>query len=198
MSDTHPLLRGIELPPALPRGRPRAEDVEPWLDIVGQLLSRGVSSPSQLRNVLGIGYRTAERWITEVRKRWAAGLTDERVNWRRETLYHEADEVARYAWRQTAAAATATEKASLMKVVLMANARKASLTGLDTMEIKVRQDVRVETTIDVVARVETDLGLAPGALESIGRQAAVLLSKPGGGSEQVIDVQPENDTDLPM
>ena len=73
-------------------------------------------------------------------------------------------------------AETPSEKASLFKVVLMANQRKAALTGLDGLEIKIRKEVTVLSSVDIVARVETEHGLAPGALEIIGRQAARALS----------------------
>jgi hypothetical protein len=97
---------------------------------------------------------------------------------RREALYHEADEVARAAWRTAMSAETPSEKASLYKVLLMANARKASLTGLDDITVRIQKQVEQHTTVQLVARVEADHGLAPGALEALGRSAARLLSAP--------------------
>ena len=170
------LMVGLELPPALGRGKPRPEEVEPWLALVEELMGRGVRTPSQLRKILGVGYRTAERWMKEIQRRWTTGLSDDRINWRRESLYAEADAVARAAWMESRVAETPSEKASLFKVILMANQRKASLTGLDGFEIKVKKEVVTHTMVDLVSRVESEHGLAPGALEAIGRNAAQALS----------------------
>ena len=170
------LMRGLELPPALPRGKPAPEAVEPWLALVEELMGRGVRTPSQLRSVIGVGYRTAQRWMEVVTERWSSGLTDDRVNWRRESLYSEADQVARAAWYEAAHAGTPSERASLFKVVLMANQRKASLTGLEGLEVKIKKEVTQHTVVDLVARVEAEHSLAPGALERIGREAALALS----------------------
>ena len=173
-----PLLRGIDLPPALGRGRPNPAVIESWLHVTERLMGRGVTTPTRLSKVCGVAYRTADRWLTEVRRRWATGLSDDRINWRREKLYAEADEVARAAWSESMQSETPSEKASLFKVVLMANARKAALTGLDTMEIRVHKRVEHIGAVDLVARVEHEHGLAPGALADIGRRAALVLSKP--------------------
>jgi len=149
-------------------------------------MSRGVRTPTELRNLLNVGYKTAEGWMQTVRDNWSKSLSDERVNWRREKLYQEADEVARVAWLDAMVAETSSERNMCLKIVIEANKRKASLCGLDKLELKL--DARVEThqTIDVVASVEADFGLAPGALESIGREAAILLSKP---AENVIEAE---------
>ena len=181
---SHVLMSGLETPSPLGRGKPSPEALEPWLALVEELMGRGVRTPSQLRKCLGIGYKTAENWLKTVQVRWRDGLTDDRINWRRESLYSEADQVARAAWAETMTANTPTEKASLLKIVLLANQRKAALTGLEGLEIKIRKEITTHTTVDLVARVETEHGLAPGALESIGRQAAKALS--GGGL--VIDI----------
>ena len=171
------LLHGLDVPPPLPRGKPRKEEVEPWIKLTEELIGRGVRTPTQLRKLLNVSHRSAERWIKEVRRRWTRGLTDDRVNWRRETLYSEADAVARAAWIESMGEeVTPSQKASLFKIVLLANQRKASLTGLDLLEVKIKKETHTTTIVDVVARVETEHGLAPGALGAIGRQAAKALS----------------------
>lgn len=185
------LMVGLELPPALSRGKPKPEELEPWLALVEELMGRGVRTPSELRKILGVGYRTAKNWMEEIQSRWSSGLSDDLINWRRETLYSEADAIARAAWVESRVAETSSEKASLFKVVLMANQRKAALTGLDGIDIKIRKEVSHTTMVDLVARVETEHGLAPGALEAIGRNAARALS--GGTLElsggDVVDVE---------
>ena len=170
------LMTGLELPPALGRGKPKPEELEPWLHLVEELRGRSVRTPSELRKLLGVGYRTARNWMDEVQRRWSSGLSDDLINWRRESLYSEADAIARAAWVESRVAETPSEKASLFKVVLMANQRKASLTGLDGIDIKIKKEVVATTMVDLVARVETQHGLAPGALEAIGRNAARALS----------------------
>lgn len=169
-------MSGLELPPKLGRGKPSPEELEPWLALVGELMGRGVRTPSEMRKLLGVGYKTAKNWMGEVQRRWSSGLSDDLINWRRESLYSEADAVARAAWLESRVAETASERASLFKVILMANQRKASLTGLDGIEVKIKKEVQTTTMVDLVARVETEHGLAPGALEAIGRQAARALS----------------------
>jgi len=173
-----PILAGLYVPPKLGPGKPRQEALEPWLELVAQLMSRGVNTPSKLRRLLGVHFRTAKNWMAIVHERWALGLSDDLVNIRRESLYNEADEVARAAWTTAMSAETPSEKASLYKVMLMANARKAALTGLDTLEVRVNKRVETHTTVQLVQRVETEHGLAPGALEALGRSAARLLSAP--------------------
>mgnify|MGYP003132056342 CR=1 FL=1 len=180
-----PLLTGLVLPAKLPRGRPSPEEIAPWLELVEELLSRGISNPSQLRNVLGIGYKTAERWLALVKEKWTATIDDDRVNWRRERLYREADAVAQVAWMDAMQAESVQERTSCFKVVIEANKRKASLCGLDKMELKIESNVKQHIAVDVVASVETDFGLAPGALSQIGRDAALLMSAP------VIDAEVE-------
>ena len=174
---------GLDLPPPLGRGKPRPEVVEPWLELVEELMGRGVRTPTELKKLVGVSHKTAARWMGEIQKRWTRGLTDDRINWRRETLYGEADSVARAAWADAMAAdVTPSQRAALYKIVLLANQRKASLTGLDVMEVRVKKEVRHHTIVDMVARVETEHGLAPGALGAIGRQAAKALS---GGALQL-------------
>ncbi len=181
-----PLLQGLYIPPKLKPGKPKPEEVEQWIELTSQLMSRGVDTPSKIRRLLGVHFRTARNWLTEVRTRWARGLSDELLNVRREALYHEADEVARAAWRTAMTAETASEKASLYKVLLMANQRKASLTGLDDITVRVHKQVEQHTTVQLVARVEADHGLAPGALEALGRSAARLLSLPAEDPEMLV------------
>ena len=184
MSDS--MLAGLVLPEKLPRGRPSPDDVAPWLEVVGELLSRGVKTPGELKRLLGIGHRTAERWLEMVHAQWAASLDDERVNYRREALYREADAVARVAWSDALNADTAQARSVSLKLVIEANKRKASLTGLDRLEVKIDSRIEQQINVDVVASVEADFGLAPGALEQIGRDASLLLSRP-----EIIDIEGE-------
>ena len=189
MDKSSPLLSGLVIPERLPRGRSEATAIEPWIELVEALMARGVSTPSQMRGVLGVGYKTAERWMNTIKEKWSAGLADNRVNLRRERLYREADSVAEVAWMDAMQAETVQERTMSLKVVLEANKRKASLCGLDKMEIKLESNVKQQVSVDVVASVETSFGLAPGALEKIGRDAALLLSAPPVVEAEVEDVE---------
>ena len=177
MTTADPLLAGLRIPPRLGRGKPRQRDLEPWLDLVGELIGRGVHTPSQLRRLLGVSYKTAKNWLRIVHQRWSRSLSDELVSVRRERLYSEADQVAKTAWREaTAPETTPSETAALLKVILLANERKATLTGLDVLEVRVSKRVEQHSTVELVARVEQEHGLQPGALEELGRATAKLLS----------------------
>ena len=186
------VLQGLTIPDPLPPGRPSKAAVGAWLDVVEVLIGRGVTRPGELGKLLGVKHSTASRWLDVVRKRWAAGLSAERLNWRRERLYTEAEEVARYAWQQAIDEPRTASKAQLLRIVIEANKRKAALCGLDSQVVDIKTTIEAHTTIDVVARVEADLDLAPGALEAIGRQAALLLSSPPTDTA-LIDVTPPSE-----
>lgn len=185
----HPALQGLHVPPRLKRGKPDPELREAWLELVSQLMARGIDTPSALRRILGLPFSTAKGWIAKVKARWARGLSDEVVNTRRESLYSEAHAVAQAAWVTAMTAETASERASCYKVILMANQRKAALTGLDAIEIRVNKTIEQHTTVELVQRVEQEHGLAPGALEALGRSAAKLLSAPAREPENVLEAE---------
>ena len=182
-----PLLQGLYVPPRMKPGKVDPELREAWLELVNQLMARGCDTPHKIRKLLGVHWRTASNWISEVQGRWARGLSDELINVRREALYCEADEVAKAAWRTAAEAETASERAGLFKVILMANQRKAALTGLDAIEVRVNKTIEQRTTVELVQRVAQEHGLAPGALEALGRPAAKLLSAPAMDPGDVLD-----------
>jgi len=171
------LMAGLEFPPALKRGQPTREALEPWISLTEELMGRGVRTPSELVKVTGVTYVTATNWIKKIKLKWMKGLTNDKINWRRENLYSEADAIAKAAWLDTMGEdVTPSQKAGLYKIVLLANQRKASLTGLDSVEVRIRKEVHNHTIVDIVSRVETEHGLAKGALGAIGRQAAKALS----------------------
>lgn len=177
-----PELRGLVLPPPLPPGRPSDDQVRPWLDIVEHLLARGVDSPGRIGRLLGVDPRTASRWLDKVHARWSTRLTDERLSWRREALWQEADAVTREAWRDLAAADNTRDRTALYKILLMANQRKAAITGIDKLEVKVDAQIK-RVNVDVVAHVGQELGLTPAALRELGRHASRALSKPSAEGE---------------
>jgi hypothetical protein len=184
---TDALMRGIRLPARLKRGPNPPERVQEWVDVVGELYGRGVKTPWEIHKLLGVPYSSAKGWWTRVQEQWSTGMSDQLVNHRRESLYSEADAVSRQAWLEAMQAETPSEKASLFKVILMANQRKASLTGLDALEIKINKTITSRSTLELVASVEAKHGLAPGALEQLGRSAAILMS-PGGALPEPVEI----------
>ena len=173
------LLAGISLPPSRGVGRVKDADLPPWLDAVGILIARGVDRPSQMARILGIGYDTAKLWMEKTQEKWAATLEEERVNWRREKLFQEMEEVSQVAWAGAMDAGLADkDKVAYLKVIVDSNKRKASLCGLDQQKIVFNATVNTTNTLNIVSNVEKQFNLAPGALESIGRDAAMFLSVP--------------------
>ena len=173
---THPLMAGITIPPKLVRGPNNPDAVDLWIDVVEVLIGRGARTPSRIARLLGTNTTIAKRWIAVVKAKWAKGLSDDRINWRREKLYYEADEVAQAAWDDALTTIDPTVKAAMLRIVLEANKRKASLCGLDKMEVKIKGELKVASKVDLVATVEARHGLAPGALATIGQSAAMLIS----------------------
>ena len=183
------LTHGIKFPPRPGSGRPDPELMKKWGEIIEELMTRGVEKITEMEKITGLGYLTCRRYMADIREKWSETMSREEQQWRREKLYNEADRVSREAWNQALLTEHAGQKASLLKVVLNANQRKAALCGLDQIEINVNSKIETKTTIDVVSQVEEDLQLRPGALEDLGRQAALLFSK----KPDVVDVEVESE-----
>lgn len=171
------ILAGVELPPRV-HGRPTTEHQARWLEVVEVLMARGCNTAYQLRDLTGVRYETAQRWMKEIRHKWANEMNLDVLHGRREGLYREADQVARIAWIDALACSddNANGKVGFLKLVIEANKRKAALCGFDDLEIRVSGEIRHRPATDVVQKVEQDLKLAPGALETIGKRASLLLS----------------------
>lgn len=185
------LTQGLKFPPRpkAGEGRPDPELMKKWSEIVEELMTRGVEKISEMEKITGLAYPTCRKYMGEIREKWSETMSREEQQWRREKLYNEAERVAREAWHQALLTDHAGQKASLLKVVLNANQRKAALAGLDQIEINVNSKIETKTTFDVVSQVEADLQLRPGALEDLGKQAALLFSK----KPDVIDVEVESE-----
>ena len=171
------LTAGIKFPPRPTAGRPDKELMALWEQVIEELMGRGLESVTEMERVTGLGYSTCRKYMDIVQAKWSETMSREEQQWRREKLFKEADRVARAAWEEALACDHPGQKASLLKVVLAANQRKSALCGLDQIEINVNSKIETKTTIDVVSQVEEELQLQPGALENLGRQAALLFSK---------------------
>lgn len=190
------LLDGIILPQKFRKGRWPAALREEWHEVVEILLGRGVDSAARMARITGLTRKACSTLIDDVKKRWAAGIRASDLNWRREALYREADEVARAAWDAVTTAraeGNLKEQGAMLKVVLASNARKAKLIGADTMAVQIRQEISATLNVDIVAQVEADFGLATGALEKLGRSASVLFSE---ASKQRIEAEQEEALDV--
>lgn len=184
------LTKGIECPTRRSAAGMGKEEREEWLEVVRELLLRGISTVGEMRACLN--YKTGrnvapvsvENWMALVHKRWAAEtIKQSTLLGRREELYQEMVAVGREAWRHLLTLEDSDEhpqRALYMRIIQDANKRKASLCGFDQLKIELKADVQVEThsTVDVVARVQQELKLGDGALAQLGAQAAKLLSPP--------------------
>jgi hypothetical protein len=189
------LLDGIRLPvrKTTPGRWTEAEEQE-WLDVIEILMSRGVRRYHVLARMTGMTPPAAKRLMGLIKKDWAESMPQALLNERRENLYREAEEVSRLAWTAAMNNESPTIRLSYLKTVLEANKRKASLVGLDRVELQIDARVQSHETVDVVSKVEQRFSLAPGALANIGKSAALLLSRPDNDDdedEMVIDVEPE-------
>jgi len=178
------VLDGLGLPETRPGragGRLRQDVLEEWLAVTEQIMGRGVDSPSKLAKLLDVSPGTARRWIEKIKARWAAGMDRGNLNWRREALYREADEVSRLAWASALATPNESVRSRYLDTVLKANDRKARLCGIDNMRIEVHQTTNVINAIDVVAKVEQNFALPPGALAELGKAASLALTEAARG-----------------
>ena len=186
------ILAGVELPPRV-HGRPTAEHQARWLEVVEVLMARGCGTAYQLVKLTGIRHETAQRWMKEVRHKWANEMNLDVLHGRREALYREADQVARIAWADALSCSdeNANGRVGFLKLVIEANKRKAALCGFDDLEIRVSGEIKHRPATDVVQKVEQDLKLAPGALETIGKRAALLLSGrlPDEDEDEIIEAE---------
>jgi hypothetical protein len=172
------LTRGIKFPPVPQVGHNDTDLLNRWRDIVEELMTRGLEKPADLQRLTGLAYTTCARYVEQIREKWSATMAAEEQQWRRERLYYEAERVAREGWDNALAADNPTAKAAFLKVVLAANQRKASLCGLDKVEIRLDAKIETAATLDVVSHVEQEFQLAPGALKMLGKEAALMFSKP--------------------
>ena len=170
-------LDGLHLPAAIVgRGRPPAHLVEQWQEVVEQIMGRGVSSSTMMARLIGVTQPTAARWMKAVRRKWAEGMSKGGLNWRREALYHEANEIAKLAWASALGTNNEVHRAKFMELVLKANDRKGRLCGLDNMRVEVLNKIESTTVIDVVHQVEASFELPAGALEALGKAASLALT----------------------
>ena len=80
-----------------------------------------------------------------------------------------------------------------LKAILAANKRKATLSGLDTIQIKaeIKHEANSTTTVNVVHSVEDSFGLEAGALEMLGTNLAKLMNPATADGAKIIDITPD-------
>ena len=189
----NPILSGITLPARARARRERkaggrisAQEKSEWLEVIGELVARGVRRPTQLRRLTGLTFDTCKRYLSEVQMMAALQLdTVGELEARREKLYWEADAVAQEAFRRSFEEEHASARVGYLKIVLAANARKSSLLGLDSVNLNVESKTQIVASIDVVTDAAQRLDIPVEALASIGRETAQAISR------QVIDVEAE-------
>ena len=174
------VLEGIILPRKPGKGRWPQELRDEWLDITEILLGRGVDSMRRMSRLTLITPKACGSLMDEVKKRWAEGVTSKELNWRREQLFREADEVARQAWDGVAEArddGNIKAQGDMLRIVLAANSRKSKLIGADTAVVQIRASIEAKVGIDLIAQVEADYGLVAGGLEKLGKAASQMFSE---------------------
>ena len=143
---------------------------------VEELMGRGVLRVSQMSMLVNRAPSITTKAMERVHKKWTATVTDTTVNWRRERLYQEAEYVGRLAWQKALEADDGGEAAAMLRLVLAANQRKSSLTGLDHIKLEVKETKTLDAKVSITAKAEAALDLAPGALAMVGQSLAKAMS----------------------
>ena len=189
------ILRGLTIPKQS-KGRPTKEAQEQWLELVEIVMSRGAKTCRELVRLLGLDSRTAKRYHNLVCDKWAEAYDVSRVNLRREQLYREAELASQVAWEVVNEGQLEDDNKMVidgLKAILAANKRKATLSGLDTIQIKaeIKHEANSTTTVNVVHSVEDSFGLEAGALEMLGTNLAKLMNPATADEAKVIDITPD-------
>jgi hypothetical protein len=206
--DEVPIMHGLRRPRRLPGRRPTAAEREPWLQLIERLMGRGVLRPYHMAQLTGVRVQTCTAWMEEIRERWGLAQTSLTQIRRVHELDARAAEIGRVALETALKTTDAKARGTLLRTALEADARRAALAGLDkkTIEHHHQHSGKVEKRTTIA--LETSLGLAPGALEQIGRVASLQLTDAARArlaQEQAADVvdvefepsEPYGDTQAP-
>ncbi len=188
---SNPIMSGITLPARARARRERggggrisADEKREWLEITSELVARGVRNPTQLRRLTGLTWDTCRSYLEEVKMHQALQLDSVgELEARREALFWEADAVAKEAFRRSFEEEHSGSRVGYLRLVLEANKRKASLCGLDSINLNVETKHQISASIDVVAEVAEKLNIPAEAFEKIGRDTALALSN------QIIEIE---------
>jgi len=141
-----------------------------WVLVVERLMSRGVTTPAHLSDVLEQPISRCREWCEEVRQRWRASVPSDLADERREELYQRTMAVADMAVLAAQGMAdSAGAKPKYLKTALAAYDKAGDLAG-----VKGAQEVVVEGTVELVVRRPREVleGYGIGDLKALGSVAA--------------------------
>lgn len=181
---TNPIMSGITLPSRACARRDRGgggrisnEEKREWIEIASELMARGVRNPTQLRRLTGLTWDTCKAYMGEVQMHQALQLDSVgELETRRESLFWEADAVAKEAFRRSFEEEHSASRVGYLRIVLEANKRKSALCGLDSVNLNVETRHKISASVDIVSDVAKKLNLPLSAFEKIGRETALALS----------------------
>lgn len=113
--------------PKLRRGRPRNWIKSRWLAVVEALMCAGVERPSHMARRTGLTFRTAKRWMNQIRREWAEELPEAERQYRIDALYDEASDAASRAWETAVNTTNPCIKLGALKAILASNSKRARL-----------------------------------------------------------------------
>ena len=94
-------------------------------------MQQGIERPSHMARRTGLTFRTAKRWMDQVRKQWADALSAEERNFRQELLYREAEAISRDGWEIALGSNNRSVVIGALRTILASNSRRADLIGCD-------------------------------------------------------------------
>lgn len=155
------LLAGVVLPASI---RSAA-----WVLVVERLMSRGVTTPAYLADLLEQPVASCEKWIEAVRQRWQNVEVSEVAAERREELYQRTMAIGDMAIQTAMGLSDSNgQKTHFMRVALQANEKAAALAGVNKVTIEVKHDHTL--TVRKPSEVLGEFGLAE--LRDLGAMSA--------------------------
>jgi hypothetical protein len=171
-----PILRDLDVPNKK-KGVLEPIDHERWLVVVETLMQRGIASVTKLSDVCGITYARADRFVREVRDRWANSLTMGQVNSRREQIYLEAERVKEECWRQYQLTDNETMRLAYLKMVIDCGKRQSGLIGAERINVNVESTAAAHKSAgEMEAEMINSLSISVDQFSAIGDMLSQQLT----------------------
>lgn len=98
-----------------------------------RLMVKGIDSPTEISDSLGVSFNTAKSYITIIQERWADSYTLEEIQTKRKELIKKTEAVIAESWELKNNAKNTLEATGAMRTVLMAIERLQKLHGIDNI-----------------------------------------------------------------
>lgn len=171
-----PLLKDLDVPNKK-KGTLDPIDHERWLVVTETLMQRGVKSIRKVSDICGISFGRADRFVKEVRDRWANSLTMGQVNSRREQIYVEAERVKDECWRQYQLTDNETMKLAYLKMIIDCGKRQSGLIGAERINVNVESTVAAhKSAAEMEAEVASNLSISVDQFSAIGDMLSKQLT----------------------